>query len=61
MSARNEDKLRAVADEIKSAGGEAVVVVGDVSKVQTPSTIDSGEIQNWPNSTSGCIVLIVAV
>lgn len=28
------DKLHEVADEIKSAGGEAIAVVGDVSKVQ---------------------------
>lgn len=33
VAARREDKLREVADEIKSAGGEAVVVVGDISKV----------------------------
>eukprot|EP00752_Nemacystus_decipiens_P011786 g10457.t1 len=30
--ARREDKLQAVADEIKSAGGEAVVFAGDISK-----------------------------
>lgn len=34
MSARTEDKLNAVAGEITSAGGEAIVVVGDVSKVK---------------------------
>ena len=33
LSARTEAKLQAVADEIKAAGGEAVVVAGDVSKV----------------------------
>eukprot|EP00904_Undaria_pinnatifida_P012051 jgi/Undpi1/7977/HiC_scaffold_24.g10449.m1 len=32
LSARTEDKLSAVAEEIKAEGGEAVVVVGDVSK-----------------------------
>eukprot|EP00904_Undaria_pinnatifida_P012047 jgi/Undpi1/7973/HiC_scaffold_24.g10445.m1 len=32
LSARTEAKLQAVADEIKAAGGEAVVVAGDVSK-----------------------------
>eukprot|EP00903_Cladosiphon_okamuranus_P008986 g8596.t1 len=31
LAARREDKLQEVADEIRSAGGEAVVVVGDVS------------------------------
>ena len=35
LSARSEDKLQAVAGEITSAGGEAIVVVGDVSKVQS--------------------------
>lgn len=33
VAARREDKLQEVADEIKSAGGEAVVVMGDISKV----------------------------
>eukprot|EP00903_Cladosiphon_okamuranus_P015715 g14507.t1 len=32
IAARREDKLQEVADEIKSSGGEAVVVAGDVSK-----------------------------
>eukprot|EP00752_Nemacystus_decipiens_P011779 g10451.t1 len=32
IAARREDKLQEVADEIKSAGGEAVVVAGDISK-----------------------------
>lgn len=44
LSARTEDKLQAVAEEITSAGGEAVIVVGDVSKVQTLSNLDSGSI-----------------
>ena len=35
MSARTEDTLQAVAEEINSGGGEAVVVMGDVSKVPT--------------------------
>lgn len=34
MLDKQEDKLHEVADIIKSAGGEAVAVVGDVSKVQ---------------------------
>lgn len=34
MAARSEDKLKVLAEEIKSAGGEAAVVVGDVSKVR---------------------------
>lgn len=33
IAARREDKLQEVADEIKSAGGEAAVVAGDISKV----------------------------
>eukprot|EP00904_Undaria_pinnatifida_P012052 jgi/Undpi1/7978/HiC_scaffold_24.g10450.m1 len=32
LSARTESKLQAVADEIRTAGGEVVVVAGDVSK-----------------------------
>lgn len=35
IAARREDKLQEVADEIKSAGGEAVVVVVDISKVRS--------------------------
>ncbi|CAM9223177.1 unnamed protein product, partial [Laminaria digitata] len=31
LSASREDKLQAVAEEIKSQGGEAIVIVGDVS------------------------------
>lgn len=34
VAARREDMLQEVADEIKAAGGEAVVVVGDVSRVR---------------------------
>lgn len=33
IAARGEDKLKQVADEITSAGGEAVVVAVDISKV----------------------------
>lgn len=33
IAARREGKLEEVADEIKSAGGEAFIVAGDVSKV----------------------------
>lgn len=40
MSARGEDKLKAVAEEIKSAGGEALVVAGDVSKVRQLRSVD---------------------
>eukprot|EP00903_Cladosiphon_okamuranus_P015721 g14511.t1 len=32
IAARREDKLQEVADEINSAGGEAIVVAGDISK-----------------------------
>lgn len=39
--ARREDKLKSVVDEIKSAGGEAVAVVGDVSKRGGPKEIVS--------------------
>ena len=35
LAARREDKLQQVADEIKSAGGEAAIVVGDTSKVDS--------------------------
>lgn len=35
IAARREDKLQEVADEIKSAGGEAAIVVGDISKVES--------------------------
>lgn len=34
LAARTEHKLQAVAEEITSAGGEAIVVVSDVSKVK---------------------------
>ena len=34
LSARTAQTLKVVAEEITSAGGEAMVVVGDVSKVQ---------------------------
>lgn len=40
LSARTESKLQAVADEIRTAGGEVVVVAGDVSKVK-PLRIES--------------------
>lgn len=35
LVARREDKLKEVMDEIESAGGEAILVVADVSKVCT--------------------------
>ena len=35
ISARREDKLQEVADEIKAVGGETAIVAGDVSKVGT--------------------------
>lgn len=37
ISARREDKLQEVADEIKAVGGETAIVAGDVSKVGTLS------------------------
>lgn len=33
VAARSQDKLQAVAEEIKAAGGEAAIAVGDVTKV----------------------------
>ncbi len=39
--ARREDKLKAVVDEIKAAGGEAIAVVGDVTKQGAPKKIVS--------------------
>lgn len=33
LAARNEEKLKAVAEEIKASGGEAAVAAGDASKV----------------------------
>lgn len=33
VAARREEQLKEVVDEIKAAGGEAALVVGDVSKV----------------------------
>lgn len=33
LSARTEEKLQVVAEEIRSEGGEALIVAGDVSKV----------------------------
>lgn len=39
LAARNEEKLKAVAEEIKASGGEAAVAAGDASKVCTSSVI----------------------
>ncbi len=39
--ARREDKLKSVVDEIKSAGNEAIAVVGDVTKRGGPKEIVS--------------------
>lgn len=51
MSARTEDKLSAVAEEIKAEGGEAVVVVGDVSKVKTLNGVTAGYSSSYTHST----------
>lgn len=42
MSARTEETLQVVAEDITSAGGEAIVVVGDVSKVQVLGEVAVG-------------------
>lgn len=34
LAARSEDKLNAIAEEIKAAGGEAAVVVSDMTKAR---------------------------
>ncbi|KAK5168176.1 uncharacterized protein LTR77_006744 [Saxophila tyrrhenica] len=39
--ARREDKLKAVVDEVKAAGGEAIAIVGDVAKRGGPKEIVS--------------------
>ena len=42
LSARTEETLQAVAEDIRSARGEAIVVVGDVSKVQALGEVAVG-------------------
>ena len=64
IAARREDKLQEVADEIKSAGGEAAIVVGDISKVeswlvwQATCIISSGRVNFLFMDASLCACLV---
>ena len=56
LSARTEHKLQAVAEEITSGGGEAIVVVADVSKVkQNCENLAVGSRGSHSNTFSLCV------
>jgi short-subunit dehydrogenase len=47
LNARRADRLSVLADEIKSRGGEALIVAGDVTDPQTRERLVSAPLESW--------------
>src|SRR5215213_8133499 len=50
LVARAEDALRQLADEINSAGGEAIYVAADVGRVADQALARFGRVDTWVNN-----------